>query len=90
MIPTALNNDKELDLENSSKEPIHIIGKTQPHGVLIACDPKSLKVTQIGENTSRFFGMAFEEISGKELSYLLGEKQVEELVNLLCGNYMQR
>lgn len=83
MIPTALNNDKELDLENCSKEPIHIIGKTQAHGVLIACDPKSLKVTQIGENTSRFFGMAFEEISGKELSHLLGEKQVDEFVNLL-------
>lgn len=83
MILTPLNNTDKLDLENCSREPLHIIGKTQAHGVLISCDPKSLKITQVGENTSQFFGMAYDEILGKELSYLLGEKQVEELVDFL-------
>lgn len=80
---SPLNNANELDLDNCAKEPIHIIGKTQAHGVLISCDPISLKITQAGKNTSTVFGMSSDEILGKELSYLLGEEQAEGLMDLL-------
>jgi light-regulated signal transduction histidine kinase (bacteriophytochrome) len=79
----SLNNPHLLNLDNCAKEPIHKIGKTQTHGVLISCDPKSLKITQVGRSTSRLFGMAFDEILGNDLSILLGEKQVKDLVELL-------
>lgn len=83
MLHTFLNTPDKLDLENCAKEPIHIIGKTQAHGVLISYDPISLKITQAGKNTSTVFGMSSDEILGKELSYLLGEDQAEGLMDLL-------
>ncbi|MDP3467632.1 MAG: ATP-binding protein [Daejeonella sp.] len=85
MISTSLKDPDKLDLENCSREPIHIIGKTQSHGVLITCDPKNLKITQVGENATWFFGVPFEDLLGKELWYLLGEKQLEEFVEMLIS-----
>lgn len=82
----ALTTEKypeKVDLENCAKEPIHIIGSTQSHGVLVACDPLSLKVTQAGLNTADFFAVSPEELLGKPLSCLLGEDQVIRLKKLL-------
>ncbi|WP_029033588.1 ATP-binding protein [Salinimicrobium terrae] len=76
----------ELNLDNCAREPIHIIGKTQAHGVLVACDPQTLKITQMGENVAEYFGLTFEELFGNDLSYLLGEEQVKQLVEMLSFN----
>ena len=70
--PNAYPN--QVNLENCAKEPIHIIGKTQSHGVLLVCDPNTLVITQAGENTSEFFGIPVEELLGKNLSFLLKEE----------------
>ncbi|MBZ9631278.1 GAF domain-containing protein [Salegentibacter sp. LM13S] len=83
MTYTSLKNLDKLDLENCSREPIHIIGKTQAHGVLIACDPQNFKITQLGENVTDFFGVSPEELLGNDLSYLLGENQIKEFGELL-------
>ena len=85
MTSTTTKNSDKLDLENCSREPIHIIGKTQAHGVLIACDPQSFKITQMGKNVFKFFGVSFEDLFGNDLSYLLGEDKVEELRELLTS-----
>lgn len=79
MTQTSFKNYDKLDLQNCSREPIHIIGKTQAHGVLISCDPQNFKITQVGENVSDFFGVSPEELLGSNLSCLLGETQVKEL-----------
>ncbi len=86
MTPKSVENPDKLDLENCAREPIHIIGKTQAHGVLVSCDPQSLKMTQVGENATQFFGVSLEELFGNDLSYLLGEDQVKELRELLTSN----
>ena len=39
------------DLTDCDREPIHIPGSIQPHGVLLAVDPASLKVVQIAGDT---------------------------------------
>lgn len=83
MTPTFNEYPDKLNLENCAREPIHIIGKTQAHGVLVACDPQNLKITQVGENVTRFFGKTFEDLFGNDLSYLLGEEQLKELVESL-------
>ncbi len=33
-----------VDLTNCDREPIHIPGSVQPHGALLAVDPKTLRV----------------------------------------------
>ena len=85
MTLTSFKNPDKLDLENCSREPIHIIGKTQAHGVLISCDPQNFKIMQVGENVTDFFGVSLEELFGNDLSYLLGENQVKELGELLSS-----
>lgn len=34
---------KEIDISDCEKEPIHIIGKSQAHGVIMSCDPTNFE-----------------------------------------------
>lgn len=70
---------EEVNLDNCAKEPIHIIGKTQAHGVLLACDALSLKITQAGQNTAEFFAVPANELLGEHLSLLLKQEKVDDL-----------
>src|SRR5664279_4461569 len=45
------------NLTDCDREPIHIPGSIQPHGVLLAVDPASLKVVQIAGDTKRLLGL---------------------------------
>ncbi|WP_051205384.1 phytochrome family protein [Salinimicrobium xinjiangense] len=71
-----------VNLENCEREPIHFIGKTQEFGVLIVCDPKSLKITQAGDNAGHFLGISATDLLGKELSFLIGRDQATKLNTL--------
>ena len=64
---------EKVDISNCEKEPIHIIGKSQAHGVIVACDKNTLKISQIGKNTYEYFGVAFNELLSEDLSVLIGE-----------------
>lgn len=75
----SISYPAQVNLENCAKEPIHIIGKIQAHGALLACDPSNLKITQAGENTSVHFGVSAGDLLGKSLAVVLGEEQAERL-----------
>ncbi|MCG9970389.1 ATP-binding protein [Christiangramia crocea] len=70
---------EKVDMTNCDKEPIHIIGKSQSHGVIVACDKVSLNITQIGRNSEDFFGTPSKELLSKPLSFLIGEERTSEL-----------
>jgi chemotaxis family two-component system sensor kinase Cph1 len=53
-------------------EPIHIPGAIQPHGVLVAVEPGSLKIVQISANCADYFEAAPEALLGRPLSALVG------------------
>lgn len=77
-------NTFEVDLTNCDKEPIHIPGKIQAHGFLVAVNSKTHLITYISENTTEFIkddaknylGKSLEEIeqqlpiSGAQLSFV--------------------
>ncbi len=67
---------KKIDITNCDKEPIHIIGKSQAHGVILACNPQSFEVTQCGQNTHLFFGKTYDEILGQNLENIIGGKSL--------------
>lgn len=46
---------KRVDLNNCDKEPIHILGKTQSYGVLLAFDKKSYALVQHSDNLYKVF-----------------------------------
>lgn len=64
---------KKVDITNCDKEPIHIIGKSQSHGVIVVCSRTELKITQIGKNAEEFFGIPYQELLGEPLSRLIGD-----------------
>lgn len=79
MNDNPIDYPEKIDLENCSKEAIHIIGKTQSFGVLLVCDPVTFEVTQAGTNVKEYFSVSYKDIIGKPLSFLLGEDQVKTL-----------
>lgn len=70
---------EKVDLSSCEKEPIHIIGKSQSHGVLVASNKETLEITQIGINSDKIFSISHEELLGKNLQELVGEKIADSL-----------
>ncbi|WP_426329576.1 ATP-binding protein [Pedobacter sp. R-06] len=59
-----------VDLSNCDKEPIHIPGKIQSHGFLIAVDKNSLSITYVSENAEVFLAEEAKSLLNKQLSVL--------------------
>ncbi|TBO37072.1 ATP-binding protein [Pedobacter kyonggii] len=59
-----------VDLNNCDKEPIHIPGKIQSHGFLVAVDKCSLSITYISENVVVFLAEEAKSLLNKQLSVL--------------------
>ncbi len=70
---------EKVDLSSCEKEPIHIIGKSQSHGVLVACNKETLEITQIGVNSEKILGIPYEELLCESIQKLVGEKIAESL-----------
>ncbi|WP_293310544.1 ATP-binding protein [Pedobacter sp. UBA5917] len=59
-----------VDLTNCDREPIHIPGKIQSHGFLIAVDKNNLSITYLSENTGDFLQEQAKNLLEKPLSIL--------------------
>lgn len=78
-----------VDLTNCDKEPIHIPGKIQSHGFLIAVDKNSLAISYISENTGAFLNKVSKDLLKQPLSFINNfitqrgpEFDVEDLLKL--------
>ena len=60
------------DVRACDLEPIHIPGAIQPHGVLIALEPRSRTVLQVSANCAAYFGVIPELALGGSLEALVG------------------
>ena len=58
----------EADLTTCDREPIHIPGSIQPHGVLLVMDRETLRIEQIAGDTRLLLGRPAEQIAGTSLS----------------------
>ncbi|WP_281257704.1 GAF domain-containing protein [Paenibacillus donghaensis] len=69
-----------IDLTNCDKEPIHIPGMIQPHGVLLAVTMGDAPtIVQCSRNTVELLGRPVEQLLGKPLAELLGDQQLPAL-----------
>ncbi|WP_412468888.1 ATP-binding protein [Pedobacter sp. KLB.chiD] len=59
-----------VDLTNCDQEPIHIPGKIQSHGFLVAVDKNSSTISYISENTGDFLKEQTKSLLNKPLSTL--------------------
>ena len=61
-----------IDLSSCDREPIHIPGSIQPHGVLLVTETGSPSVLQVAGETERIFGRNIGAICGQTIAELLG------------------
>ncbi|HEX6244576.1 MAG TPA: ATP-binding protein [Polyangiales bacterium] len=63
-----------VTLENCEREPIHIPGAIQPHGVLLACRPRTgLALTQLSANAEALFEQPLSALQAAALPDLFDE-----------------
>lgn len=79
MAPDPVSYSEKIDITNCEKEPIHIIGEVQSHGVLIACDAESLEIKMASANTGEKFSLSFTDLEGKSISCLIGRDREEDI-----------
>lgn len=70
MPETFISRDAVVDLTNCDREPIHIPGKIQPHGVLLAVDETSSRVVMASDNAAALFKR--DDVLGQSLNDVLG------------------
>ena len=78
-----------FNLTNCDREPIHIPGAIQPHGLLLVISPLEWQITQISQNTQEFLGIEPEQLLGQPLSCLLPTDKIEAIAACLEGDFEQ-
>lgn len=68
-----------IDLTNCDREPIHLSGAIQPHGVLLGVAESDLNVQRVSANTRAHLGVEPSGLLGAPLSQALGEEAAERL-----------
>jgi chemotaxis family two-component system sensor kinase Cph1 len=77
----GLELNESLDLTNCDKEPIHIPGLIQPHGVLLAVTQgKDNLIVQASRNTDVLLGIPAETLLGTSMAELVGDSQLQALL----------
>jgi len=74
---------EEVDLTNCDKEPIHLSGHIQPHGVLLVVREPELEILQVSENTQELLGFDAKSAIGQNLSLLFDRAQLEKFTACL-------
>jgi len=77
--PNPLMMNQTVDVTNCDREPIHIPGLIQPHGVLLVLQASNLEIIQVSDNTSELIGYCPQDLLGKSLSDLLPPQQIEAI-----------
>jgi chemotaxis family two-component system sensor kinase Cph1 len=71
-----------VTLDTCDKEPIHIPGAVQPHGVLFACHGDDWAVSQVSDNVETVFGEPAEAVLGRPLGSQLDRSSTVHLTHL--------
>ena len=62
-----LRGDTPVDLDTCDREPIHVPGAVQPHGVLLALSEPDLVVRQVSSNSASMLGHEPADLLGRRL-----------------------
>jgi len=68
-----------VDLTNCDREPIHIPGLIQPHGVLLTLQKETFIILQVSLNSESLLGYPPQTLVGQPLSLMVGAEPLEHL-----------
>ena len=77
--------EEKTALDLCEREPIHIIGHIQPHGLLFALSEPDLIVRQVSTNVHVLLGSSPEAILGKSFNAVLGVQDVKAFRSLVSS-----
>ncbi|AKQ69060.1 Phytochrome, two-component sensor histidine kinase [Myxococcus hansupus] len=63
----------DLDLGQCDREPIHLLGGIQPHGVLVAFHPETLRIEVVSGNAEPLLGQPPSALRGQSITAVLDE-----------------
>ncbi|WP_437965545.1 ATP-binding protein [Sorangium sp. So ce260] len=72
-----------VDLTNCAVEPIHIPGRIQPHGALLALSPRDLTVRHVSLNIGAVLGSGPEDVLGRPLLDFIAPAAGADLESIL-------
>ncbi len=78
-----------MDLTNCDKEPIHIPGSIQPHGLLFALREPDLLISQVSANVADVLGIPPEQLLGSPLQQLLDPASLGRVAEALRSDRPQ-
>ena len=76
-------------LTDCDREPIHIPGSIQMHGVLLALEPDTMRITQWAGDLSAMLGVSREDPLGLTLHELLGADAASKISSAFSGSPMR-
>jgi light-regulated signal transduction histidine kinase (bacteriophytochrome) len=76
----------EADLTSCDREPIHVPGSIQPHGVLIGLDPRTLEIVQVAGDTAGYFKLPAARLIGQKLEAQIGRAAKVRLEAQFAGD----
>ena len=77
-------NRPPIDLSTCDREPIHIPGSIQPHGLLLALAEPAATILQASANVEAHLGVTVEQILGQPLATALGAAAAAEVERALA------
>lgn len=80
----------QTDLTNCDREPIHIPGSIQPHGVLLALSEPDLTIIQASANVLPFLGYTVQQLLGKPLNTFLTTDQCSYLQECVANEQVDQ
>lgn len=79
----TLPSGEPLDLSTCAREPIHVPGSIQPHGVLLALTEPELRVAIASENAAELLGASAQALHGTAIDALFDEVTMARLRNAI-------
>ncbi|MGB7430256.1 MAG: ATP-binding protein [Microcoleaceae cyanobacterium] len=76
-----------VDITNCDREPIHIPGYIQPHGMLVVLSEPDLKIIQVSSNSYEFIQIEAVDMIEKSLSNWLDFDQITNINNCLSTQF---
>jgi two-component system, chemotaxis family, sensor kinase Cph1 len=78
---------KNVDLSNCDREPIHVSGSVQSHGVLFILQEPEFEVLQVSNNVQELINHYPEDLLGQPLINFLGAEQIDCIKKCLDDDF---
>ena len=79
----------QVNLNNCDREPIHIPGAIQPHGVLLVLREPDLIILQVSDNSEQFLSQSAESLLDRNIGEILTADQTTQLRSALASKDLE-